>query len=149
MLRTWTIYPDYGNAPIVWERTGIPDSRVGHLVLGLMDLEEYFLPDLAQGLRRWYEDWERMEHTSQFCDWQTFYIDGLDWAAQMALWVADVGIAVRFSMNSEDVAGGQGPDIWMTPTNTARYLRAPQDAASEHALSDLWSKIRSDSRNTF
>ena len=145
LLRTWTIYPDYGNAPIVWEREGIPDSRVGHLVLSLMDLEEYLHQDLANGMRRWYEDWERMEYTSLYCDWQTFYRDGLDLAAQMALWVADVGIAVRLSMNSEDMVVGQGPDIWLTPTNTRRYLRKPTNAESEQALSALWTMIRSSS----
>lgn len=149
LLRTWTIYPDYGNAPLVWEWNGIPDSRVGHLVLELLDLEAYFLPDLVEGLRRWYKDWERMEHTSQLCDWQTFYLDGLDLAARMALWVADVGIAIRFSMNSEDLEGGQGPDIWMTPTNTIRYLRAPLDAASGHSLSALWDRIRTDTHQQF
>ena len=67
----------------------------------------------------------------------------------MALWVADVGIAIRFSMNSEDLAGGQGPDIWMTPTNTIRYLRAPLDAASGHSISALWDRIRTDTHQQF
>ena len=52
-------------------------------------------------------------------------------------------------MNSEDLEGGQGPDIWMTPTNTIRYLRAPLDAASGHSLSALWDRIRTDTHQQF
>lgn len=148
-IRTWTIYPDYGNSPIVWERVGIPDSRVGTLVMSYFELHDYLPDDLANDLGQWYKNWLKTVRSSfapGSYDWQSFYQDGLHIAARMALWLADLGIVVRMSMSGEDPVGSLGPDVWLTPSNVRRYFFGTSSISAEpwEVLCKLWERARDD-----
>lgn len=122
MLRTWTVYPDYGGMPLIWELEGIAkDTFLGSLSLHADETLDFMPDSLSTAFQEWAQVWESSKPEN--IDWQSFHKEGLRLSALLALWTADANILVRYSIAFEDSRFGRGggPDMWMTPTNVAQY----------------------------
>lgn len=122
-LRTWTVYPDYGNAPIIWEQLGLAmGPRVGDLLLHASDMENIVPDPLGKEFDDWGCAWESTDPEKM--DWLSFHQEGLRLSALLALWVAPLNIMVRYSPPYEDTRfDAHDSEYWMEPSIVARLAQ--------------------------
>ena len=139
---TWTVYPDYGGAPIVWTSPGLADGpRLGELLLHASDMESIVPAPLGAQFDDWGCAWESME--PQQIDWLFFHQEGLRMSALLALWVAQFNIYVRYVPPYEDGRfSAHDNEVFMTPGHVARLAKGlpslEEDRESWEALFALY-----------
>ena len=122
-VRTWTVYWDYGGAPLIWDQEGqTVQTYVGVLLLHAGDMDT-IVPD---PMGKQFDDlgcvWESSDTAK--IDWLTFHQEALRLTALLALWVAQFNIFVRYHAPYEDNRfAAHDCDTWMTPSNVARLAK--------------------------
>lgn len=137
-LRTWTVYPDYGNAPIVWAQPGLASGpAVGSLLLHASDMEDILPDPLGKEFDHWGCAWESIDPEKM--DWLSFHQEGLRLTALLALWVAPLNIMVRYSPPYEDTRfDAHDSECWMEPSAVARLAQGQPDIQDDR---DAWSAL--------
>ena len=117
---TWTIYPDYGGAAIVWASPGLANGpSLGMLQFHASDMADIVPDPLGAQFDAWGCAWESME--PQQIDWLFFHQEGLRMSALLALWVAQFNIYVRYVPPYEDGRfSAHDSELFMNPSNVAR-----------------------------
>ena len=122
-LQTWTIFLDYGGAPVVWTRDGKATSTgVGMLLLHAYEMSLYVPEPLGTQFDNWGATWESTD--AKEIDWLFFHQEGLRMSALLALWVAQFNIMIRYCPPYEDSRfNAYNSEIWMDPGTVARWAR--------------------------
>lgn len=141
-LKTWTVYFDYGNAPLIWERDGLAvGPGVGMLCLHASEMNE-IVPD---PMGKEFDDlgctWE--SSIPDEIDWLFFHQEAMRLSALLALWVAQFNIMIRYSPPYEDGRfRAYNSELWMDPGTVARLARGlpslQDDSESWNALLMLY-----------
>lgn len=139
-LLTWTVYLDYGGAPLVWQREGHVQGRgVGSLQLHAGDMAEYVPDPMGQEFDELGCIWESDNTMGKKIDWLTFHQEALRLTALLALWVAQFNIFVRYQPPYEDSRfDAHNSETWMTPGTVAR-LASGMPSIEDDALA--WNSL--------
>lgn len=158
-LKTWTVYFDYGNAPLIWERDGqAVGPYVGMLLLHAGDMNDIVPDPMGKELDDLGCVWESSKPDE--VDWLTFHQEALRLSALIALWVAPFNILVRYTPPYEDNRfDAYDSELWMDPGTVARLAHGmpalQDDPESWNALlrlygvGDLNSLLLPDDAKTF
>lgn len=119
-LRTWTVFLDYGGAPLIWEQDGqAMQPYVGSMLLHASEMKDIVPDPMGAQFDALGCVWESSNPDD--IDWLTFHQEGLRLTALLALWVAQFNILVRYHPPYEDNRfNAYESDIWMTPGVVAR-----------------------------
>lgn len=128
-LRTWTVFFDYGGAPLVWTQEGRAKSRgVGGLELHAQDMADIVPDPMGAQFDELGCTFESDSTMGEKIDWLTFQQEALRLTALLALWVAQFNILVRYSFPYEDGRfPGYDSQVWMTPDVVARLATGQPD----------------------
>ena len=139
-LRTWTVTPDYGGSPVVWERDGRAEGLfLGECKIHAHDSHDLFPTELADALNAWSECFARQVLFSSM-DWESFHREGLRLSAEIAVWVAELNVIVRYMPASEDLRfrGMELAYIWMDSYNAAQCIERHVDDEDMKSLERLF-----------
>lgn len=123
-LLTWTVYFDYGCAPLIWQQEGHASSpSVGMMCLHASEMEDIVPAPMGAQFDALGCDFESSSD-GQDIDWLTFHQEALRLSALLALWVAQFNILVRYSPPYEDGRfAAYDNEVWMDPGTVSRLAR--------------------------